>query len=182
MPKGRRSRNVEFLQKLYEFSGSSSIAEFARKCGKQPANMNQYLNNKRMPGDKVLTDCMQGIFGWGIDPILEIEEIPERQTDIEQSSGVYVLHDSAGNVLYIGRATNFRQEVWQTLGRSIPIGMRFGPDLGTNQYPTLWDVATYYSLYEISDSTLRHNVEALLLRVFINQTHNRKIGKFRSRN
>ena len=42
----------------------------------------------------------------------------------------------------------------------------------------IWELATYLSLYEIESRRLRHNVEALLLRVFINQTHNSNIGHF----
>ena len=46
--------------------------------------------------------------------------------------------------------------------------------------PRIKDLARYLSMYEIENARLRHNIEALLLRVFINQTHNSNIGKFRS--
>lgn len=46
--------------------------------------------------------------------------------------------------------------------------------------PTIWDLATYFSLYQIDNAQLPHNVEALLIRVFINQTHNSNIGKFKT--
>ena len=42
----------------------------------------------------------------------------------------------------------------------------------------IWELAMYLSLYEIESRRLRHNVEALLIRVFINQTHNSNIGHF----
>ena len=46
--------------------------------------------------------------------------------------------------------------------------------------PTVWNLASYMSLYEINNSRLRHNIEALLIRVFINQTHNSNIAKFKT--
>ena len=44
--------------------------------------------------------------------------------------------------------------------------------------PIIRDLARYMSLYEIDDAPLRHNIEALLICAFINQTHNRNIGRF----
>ena len=92
---------------------------------------------------------------------------------------MYILYDSAATVLYIGQAESFRAEVWQTLDRNnILVGMRFGPDMTTSK-PVIRKLASYMSLYRIDSADLRHNIEALLIRVFINQVHNRRIGKFR---
>ena len=55
--------------------------------------------------------------------------------------------------------------------------MRFGPKMNRKR-PQIRELATYLSLYEIESRRLRHNVEALLIRVFINQTHNSNIGHF----
>ena len=125
----------------------------------------------------VLNSVISNLFGQEIQPLREVEPVPERQNDLPRSGGVYILYDSAGNVLYVGKATSFRTQVWQTLGRKIPVGMRFGPNMRKSR-PTIWDLATYMSLYKIENSRLRHNIEALLIRVFINQTHNSNIGKF----
>lgn len=57
--------------------------------------------------------------------------------------------------------------------------MRFSSGL-SNQRRRLRDIATHLSLYEIKSARIRHNIEALLLRVLVNQTHNQNIGKFRS--
>lgn len=35
------------------------------------------------------------------------------------------------------------------------------------------------SIYEVPSRRLRHNLEALLLRVFANESHNNELGKFR---
>ena len=129
--------------------------------------------------DRVLGATVSGLFGEEIRACQEVEEIPEKQSDLPRFGGVYILYDSAGNVLYIGKAKKFRNEVWQTLGRQIPVGMRFGPNMRKVK-PKIWDLANYFSLYRIDNAQLRHNVEAFLIRVFINQTHNSNIGKFKT--
>ena len=107
---------------------------------------------------------------------MEIERIPENLNELPETSGLYILYDSAGNVLYIGKATNFRAEVKQSLGRRLPVALRFGPELKKKR-PFLSDVASRLSLYEIPSARLRHNIEALFLRAAANQTHNTNIGK-----
>lgn len=129
--------------------------------------------------DRVLDSAAAGLFGEEIKAYREVEEIGELQRDLPTFGGVYILYDSAGNVLYIGKAKSFRVEVWAALGRQIPVGMRFGPDMKKVR-PTIWDLACYHSLYQIDNERLRHNVEALLIRVFINQTHNSNIGRFKA--
>ena len=180
----RQAKSVEFLNKLKDVLGIESNREFAAACGQYESNMSTYLGGTRVPGRKVLRDCVKNsarsIFGWEIHPLLEVELVPTRQRHFPNSGGVYVLYDSAGNVLYIGKAKSFRAEVWQTLGRSIPVGMRFGPNMKKSK-PTISDLATYISLYEIDDARLRHNIEALLIRVLINQTHNSNIANFKTK-
>ena len=129
---------------------------------------------------KVRDLAISNLIGQEIIPLIEVEKIPERQRDLPDSGGIYVLYDSAGNVLYIGQASSFKAEVWQTLTqRNTSVGMRFGPSMKKIR-PLIKDLATYMSLYQINNPRLRHNIEALLIRVFINQTHNSNIGKFRT--
>ena len=106
MAKSRMPINVEFL-KLKAISGVEQINRFAERCG----NMTGYLGGTRNPGDGVLRDCVQHAFEWEVKPLQEVQEIPERQGDLSDSAGVYILYDSAGNVLYVGKASNFRNEV-----------------------------------------------------------------------
>lgn len=200
---------MAFLNKLKDLLQIEKQAEFALMCGKRPPNMANYLNGRVKPGDRVLRDCLLNstisrifenppdnnpgfakkakrlrndvlgsVFEWEIRPLCEIESIPESQSELPKSGGVYILYDSAANVLYIGKATSFRAEVWQTLGRNIPIGMRFGPDMRSNRV-VFEKLASHMSLYQIDNKQLRHNIEALLIRVFINQTHNSNIAKFK---
>ena len=129
---------------------------------------------------KLRDEVTSTLFGREIREHSEVVPIPSRQGDLPTSGGVYILYDSAANVLYIGQAKSFRAEVWQTLNnRNIPVGMRFGPRM-TKSNPIVKKLAHYMSLYEIDNAQLRHNIEALLIRVFINQTHNSNIGKFRT--
>ena len=128
--------------------------------------------------NKVWNDVLINLFEQEIQSLQEVEPIPENQRELPESGGAYILYDSAANVLYIGKATSFKAEVWQTLDRNIPVEMRFGPDMRRFN-PTIRDLASYMSLYQIDNERFRHNIEALLIRVFINQTHNRNIGKFK---
>jgi hypothetical protein len=122
-----------------------------------------------------LASCVRNVFEWAVQPLMEIQPIPNLN-DLPKTSGLYVLYDSAGNILYIGKATNFRAEVRQTLGRRLPETLRFGPKLSKRK-PYLRDVAFRLSLYEILSARLRHNIEAMFLRAVANQTHNTNIGK-----
>ena len=178
MPPGKKRLNVDFLKKLQELSGITRNRDFAKECGKNPANITNYLNGNTFPVDRVLKDCVRNIFGWEIEIICEIEKIPEKLGKLPITGGVYVLYDSAANVIYIGKAKNFQAEIRQTLNKSTSVGMRLGSKLD-NQRPRYRDLTTHLSLYGIENVRLRHNVEALLLRIFINQTHNRNVGKFR---
>lgn len=174
----RQSKNVEFLQSLKTLSGYSRTAAFAKACGKQTTNMSSYLSGNSTPQNRVLKDCATSLFEWGVTPCMEVQKIPGRLRALPDNPGIYILYDSGGNVLYIGKATSFRTEIYQTLGRKVPVGIRLGPNLRRTQ-PKLKALATHLSLYEIESPRARHNIEALLLRVFANQTHNSNKGSFR---
>jgi len=173
---GRAPKNVEFLRTLREITGLKP-GQFAKACGKAPANMANYLSGALVPGKRVLASSLAHLHEWNVNPIMELEPIPGNLNVLPTTPGIYVFYDSAGNVLYIGKATNFRLEVRQTLGRKIPVAARFGPDL-TKSRPKIRTIATFLSLYEVPSPRARHNIEALLIRVIPNQTHNSNIGWF----
>ena len=179
---GRKQTNVEFIVKLRDLLEITTMREFARKCGKNESNISDYLNGKRVPGNRVLRNCLDNIaqseLGWPIEAEREIRQLAGGPA-MPTSGGVYILYDSGGNVLYIGKATNLRSEVKVALGRAVPVGLRLGADLSKKVHPKLEELAACVSLYLISDGLLRHNVEALLLRVFPNQTHNLNVGRFK---
>jgi len=138
--------------------------------------MAAYLSGRILPGKRVLESCVGQISEWRVQAIKEIEELPKNLNSLPKAPGIYVLYDSAGAVLYIGKATNFRSEVQQTLRRRLPEPVRFGPGLGKKR-PYLREVVRRLSLYKVESARLRHNLEAIFLRVFANQTHNSNIGK-----
>ena len=197
-----------FLKMLRDLLQIDRQNEFSRLCKKEPPNISNYLNGERSPGISVLQDCLLNatisrvfkdstdrstqlgrrakklrdevyseLFGAEIQVEREVEPIPDNASDLPSFGGLFVLYDSAGNVLYIGKAKSFRVEVWRTLYREIPIGIRLGPSMRKSR-PMISDLACYLSLYKIENADLRHNIEALLIRVFINQTHNSNIGNF----
>lgn len=174
MAKGRKSKEVEFLCTLRDLTGLNQ-ANFAKACGKAQPNMASYLSGKLQPGKKVLKSCIRSLFEWDVRTLMEIQPIPNLNT-LPKTSGLYILYDSAGNILYIGKATSFRAEVRQTLKRQLPEALRLGPKLQKKK-PHLHDVASRLSLYEIPSVRLRHNIEVMFLRAAANQTHNINIGK-----
>jgi hypothetical protein len=177
-PKNMSADYKGLLRLLYDMSGKQTVSEFARLCGKQISNMSGYLNGNLNPGRKFVESCVASMFVPSIRTIMEVEQIPHRQANIPRKSGIYIIYDSGAQVLYVGKAKNFRTEVYQTLARPIPTSLRLGPKLNTKVRPTLRTLARYLSLYEIINPGFRHDAEALLLRTFVNQTHNSNIGSF----
>ena len=181
MPGRRQHPNVEFLNTLRDLTGPySSISEFARACGKQVPNMSDYLRGVKTPEKRVLRSCLENVAvrRFGPFPICEICRIPEKRAEIPDSSGVYIIYDSGGNALYIGRASSFRVEVSQTLDRPVPTPIRLGPNVSKKDSPKMRKLAFYYSLYKVDSRIMQHYLEALLLRAFTNQTHNTNLGSF----
>lgn len=152
-------------------------ATISRIFKNPPADNTTFGQDAQRIRDDVLSSTISNLFGQEIQSLKEVEPIPKNRNELPESGGVYILYDSAANVLYIGKATSFRAEVWQTLGRNIPVGMRFGPDMRKSK-PVIRKLASYMSLYQIDNRQLRRNIEALLIRVFINQTHNSNIARF----
>ena len=153
-------------------------ATISRIFKNPPADNTTFGQDAQRIRDDVLSSTISNLFGQEIQSLKEIEPIPKNRNKLPESGGVYILYDSAATVLYIGKAANFRAEIRQTLDRNIPGGMRFGQNMQSN--PVVFEkLASYMSLYRIDNARLRHNIEAFLIRVFINQVHNRRIEKFR---
>jgi hypothetical protein len=80
-------------------------------------------------------------------------------------------------LLYYGKATNLRAEVAQTLRRKVG---EVRPWTGAKNL-TFKQVSVFLSAYEIrrGDSDFRHDVEALGLRLFVNNTFNKNGASFK---
>ena len=172
----RQKLGVEVINLLREFSGLAE-GKFAQACGKKQANMSRYLKGLLVPGKRVLKSAVEHLYEWNVQQIQEIQPVPSNLNTLPTDAGIYVFYDSGGNVVYIGKATNFRGEIRQTLGRQIPVAIRLGPTLAKKK-PQMKDLVGSLSLYRIASPRLRHNLESLLLRIFANQTHNSNIGTF----
>ncbi len=172
-----------FLKLLWEFSAIKTQQDFAKACAKQPANMGGYINGNLKAGKRVAKSSFDSYRKWHrnqyssglFNPIAEVSDILE--ADIPKEAGVYMLYNSSAQVIYIGKAGNFKTEVAQTLNRKVPISIRIGHNLKKTK-PTIRELTKYISLYQIDDAILRANMEALLIRVSINHTHNSNLGHF----
>lgn len=179
MARGRKSKNVDFMNTLKRVFEHDDVSSFAKACGKKTPNMRCYLRGTLQPGDSVLRSAVTHLGEWSVRSLSELQRIPSSIKSLPTDPGLYILFDSGGQVLYLGKATNLRAEVRQTLNRSVPVSIRFAPHLQNNSYPKLKALATHMSLYVVRSPRLRHNLEALLLRTFANQTHNQNFGRFK---
>jgi hypothetical protein len=121
---------------------------------------------------------MRHAFEWEVEAIVEVEAIAEHKGQVPAAPGIYALYDSSASVLYLGQASNLKVELNQTLNRVCNFPVRQGPALAKKARPRYKDIATHLSAYHVQSPRLRHNLEALLLRLFPNQGHNNKIGNF----
>jgi hypothetical protein len=174
---GRKSAGVEFIQHLSAILDTSGGA-FAKRIGKKPANTSNYLSGKTTPGKRVLRSALRHAFEWEVKPTVEVGPIDHAKS-LPTTPGIYSLYDSSGSVIYLGQAKNLKQEVAQALNRKMNFPVRHGPILSKKAHPKYRIVGTHISAYEVHSPRMRHNLEALLLRVFPNQSHNNKMGNFR---
>lgn len=154
-------------------------SELAKAAGKKQSNITDYLSGKKPPQKRALRSIIDHLSEWKVIPQFEVRKIDGLQSKISTEPGIYALYDSAGNTLYVGQATNLSLEVNQTLQRLANFAIRTGPNLSKKNKPTYKSIATHISIYIVSSARLRHNLEALLLRTFPNQSHNNKLGNFK---
>jgi hypothetical protein len=179
MAKGRRDRRVEFFRLLAEIlECDESYPKFARRIGKDTANVFARYNGNTVPGARFLRSAMRHAFEWEVTSILQVQPLSETKR-LTTAPGIYCLYDSSGSVIYVGQATNLKQEVGQALQRKMNFPVRLGPALSKKTHPKYKTVATHLTAYEVASPRMRHNLEALLLRTFPNQSHNNKMGNFR---
>ena len=175
---GRLPKYREFLHTLSEILELEGAA-FAKAIGKEHSNVSQYLSGSKKVGPRTLKSAMDHLGAWKVKAVLEVQRKPDNLAKIPQSPGIYALYDSSASILYVGQATRLRAEITQTLNRETNFPVRSGPRLTTKHHPKYKDITTRISVYEVPSAKLRHNLEALLLRVFPNQSHNNKLGKFK---
>ncbi len=163
------------LRDVIELEG----AAFARAIGKKYTNVSQYLSGSKDVGPRTLRSAVYHLGEWEVTPILEVAARPSTLSALPQTPGIYALYDSSASILYVGQATRLRAEITQTLNRATNFPVRSGPKLAKKAHPKYKDITTRISAYEVPSARLRHNLEALLLRIFPNQSHNNKLGAFK---
>lgn len=175
--RGRHPKYREFIRTLRDILDVDTAA-LAVLLGKQRTNVSQYISGARKVGPGTLRSGLYRLGEWHVNVVQELEPIPKRLSSLPTTPGIYSLYDSSGSILYVGQATNLRTEIRQSLARQAHFPVRLGPQLSKKARPKYRDIATFLSAYEVGSPRLRHNLEALLLRVFPNQSHNNKLGNF----
>ncbi len=142
--------------------------------------MSSYLNGSKKVSRGTARSAVAHLRdSWPIEKVLEVEPIPKPLTGLTTRPGVYALYGSSGDVLYVGQASNLRSEVSQTLNRKVNFALQRGPSISKKAHPKFKDIALRMSAYVVEPPRLRHNLEALLLRIYLNEAHNNKMGSFR---
>jgi hypothetical protein len=175
--RGRLPKYREFLHTLSDVLDLSG-ARFAKAIGKQSTNVSQYMSGSKEVGPKTLASAVRHIGEWQVSVVQEVKPIPKPLTSLPESPGIYALYDSSANLVYLGQASNLRTEIAQTLNRKANFPVRRGPTMAKKARPKYKDLVTYLSAYEVPSKRLRHNLEALLLRILPNQLHNIRLGNF----
>jgi hypothetical protein len=173
----RLSKYAETLTVLRETIGADlTTQKFSHLVGQHPGNVSRYLNGQVVPKKGVISSMLKHYASQMVFlPLVEREPIPDNRGNIPVGGGIYCLYGSAFNLLYVGKATNFRLEIKQTLGRRLT-RMPRGKKMTTMH--NLKYLATHYSLYSVSSGHLRKRIEAFLLRVTNGSTYNTNVGHF----
>lgn len=167
MPASRSPSQVDFIRLLATTLGLKGAA-FAKKIGKTSANTAAYLGGSKTPGNKVLFSALRHAFEWDVEPLFELEEIDSAKK-LPGLPSIYTLYDTSGSAIYVGQATNLKQEVGQARQREMNFAVRLGPNLAKKEHRKYKIVAKHFSAYHVPSARMRHNLEALLLRSFPNR-------------
>ncbi len=176
----RHAATIEYLKRLVEWSGGD--AEFCKAANVWQSNLSAYREGVKSLSWKWLHRKTAMVLGLppAFIPICEGKPVIGKTlsvSDLEDCSGLYALFDSTMEVIYVGKAAKLRTEVNQTLKRPIA---EMRPWDGKKEVRFL-DVTCFLSAYRIErgDAHFRHDVEALILRLFINNTYNKNKGRFK---
>ncbi|MGC3991626.1 MAG: hypothetical protein QM796_18445 [Chthoniobacteraceae bacterium] len=116
--------------------------------------------------------------------------------ELELKHGVYVFFDSRGQAIYAGKAR--KQSLWKEMNLALNRDRREVQKIKRVRHPArrveyrtsdekarqivdqrvpLWDLAAYFSSYEVADEMIE-DVEALLVRSFANNLLNKRMERF----
>jgi hypothetical protein len=177
----RKTATIEYLERLVEWAGGK--LEFCRLSGIRPGNLTDYLQGRKSIAWKRLKAATQQVFGEppAFCPVVEGHDlfkdgVPKLST-LPNEAGLYAFFDSSMRLIYFGKASSLNTEVKQTLGRHVA---EVKPWSGAKNLK-FSHISAFLSAYTIArgDSTFRHDVEALGLRLFVNNTFNKNSASFK---
>ena len=176
----RKAGTVEYLERLVGWAGGRT--SFLRLTGISPPNLTSYLNgSKNITWDR-LRKAASHVYGEppAFIPIFEGYDLASGLPTLDEIGkvpGIYAFFDSAMKVIYFGKAASLYEEVRQTLKRKVA---EVRPWTGAKDL-TFREITRYCSAYEIarSDASFRHDVEALGLRIMVNNTFNKNGATFK---
>lgn len=177
MPKNNpRKQKQEFINYLFEHYFHSDAKRFAEVTGYSELQLQHWCSGKQSPRKATLDYIMHCRFSPDFQIVSEFKEIDgEKATmtqlrkflgDHAEEPGIYAFYDARAQLLYVGKATKLRQEIYSALmGRVdlviLPSGIR-------NREKTRWDLVTYISAYSVPSVSHRDHpkhVESLILRI-----------------
>jgi len=122
--------------------------------------------------------------GWWIDRDSTHREKWRRM--LQGRKGVYLFYDSLGRVTYVGKTSAETNDLFKEIEQRLKTGELRGIHFGKNllrlngkKKPRQGHIAKMLSVYEIMDIDSIHNIEALLIRAFMNTHFNNNLEKFK---
>lgn len=170
---------IEYLEQLIAWAGGA--VPFRTMTKITQANLSDYRSGSKNIAWKRLRRATEQVMMPAFHPLLEGHDLMLKGfptvSDLPRTPGLYALFDSAMRVVYYGKATSLYAEVGQTLKRRVG---EVRPWTGAKNL-TFDEISTYLSAYTIArgDEMFRHDVEALGLRLMVNNTFNKNSGSFK---
>jgi len=201
LQEGRRQIAARLLDALATFLGTSSDAELSSWIGIPSASLSQWRSGRAAPQKANMLRILSRMASSFVDPLAEIEPVlPTRsgagwkieadathrqslRERLEDRCGFYLFYDSRGHVTYVGQAKgNLFFEIEQRLTQVLR-NAAYSRDEGKPKLEAVdlvqGDVVRFVSAYETLTGDAAHNIEAILIRAFINNHQNRKSATIR---
>lgn len=185
--KTAREQKQEFITFIFNNYFEGDMNHFISVTGYSAAQMRNWLSGKQSPHKVTLDYILHQKFSPDFQIVCEFKEIggdaptmPQIRKYLGNHSeepGIYAFYDARAQLLYIGKATKLRQEIYAALIAradvvSFPAGI-------TNKVKPRWELVTYFSAYSVPSGSQRDHpkhVESLMLRVS-KPPLNKHIGK-----
>jgi hypothetical protein len=171
-----KKHKQDFINFLFYHYFDGDMKRFISVTDYSEVQMRNWLSGQRSPRKATLDYILHCRFSPDFQIVCEFKEIDGDKPTMTQlrkflgahseEPGIYAFYDARAQLLYIGKATKLRLEIYAALlGRVdhviLPSGIR-------NRKKTRWELVTYFSAYSIPSASHRDHpkhVESLILRV-----------------